>query len=426
MTHLTPADDGYAEARQGFNLRNEALRPDAVVVCRSEGEVIAAIRRAAGTRLRVAGRRHGLLRRSEGAPVVEIQLQTGVLRVERDRLVVGPDATLGQISDALLSEGRALPLGDCASVGIAGLTLGGGLGPMTRALGLTCDSLEGARMVDGRGLVRDSADDPLLLEVCRGGGGGRFGVVTELRFRTHPAPQGLTRWRFERPTHDGEDVGALAELWYPQVDQLPDAAFSRLEVTPGRLAVTLLAYGDPTPVSPVARALAEALPLVDAERFDAARPEHLLRDYAPSYLSKSSLGFHSSAGARLSGLSAAAQEILTAEGEIALEVITLGGALAQGRGGVFAHRGARFFASLHAAWRDPLLGPARLERVARVHHLLDARGRAAHYCNFPHEDPEGWDEACFGRAAFRRLRTAGALFDPEHRLPGIAPQRGRP
>jgi FAD/FMN-containing dehydrogenase len=109
-----------------------------------------------------------------------IDLERGVVRVQ-------PGLTWGEVTDALQEHGLAVPAGDTASVGVGGLTLGGGIGWLVRKLGLTIDSLISADVVtaDGR-LLRVSADEhPDLFWGLRGGG-GNFGIVTSFEFRTHP------------------------------------------------------------------------------------------------------------------------------------------------------------------------------------------------------------------------------------------------
>src|SRR4029453_16561373 len=88
------------------------------------------------------------------------------------------------------THGLTIPAGCGPSVGIAGLTLGGGLGILGRKHGLTCDHLLGARVVlaDGRVVDCDEHHDEELFWALRGAGGGHFGVVTSLVFRTPPAP----------------------------------------------------------------------------------------------------------------------------------------------------------------------------------------------------------------------------------------------
>ena len=106
---------------------------------------------------------------------------------------VGAGTRLIDFYHGLAAKGRAVPGGSCPTVGIAGLTLGGGIGVTARAYGLTCDNLESLQIVTANGAVLTATADPStygdLFWACQGGGGGNFGVVTSFTFRTVPAPQ---------------------------------------------------------------------------------------------------------------------------------------------------------------------------------------------------------------------------------------------
>jgi len=105
--------------------------------------------------------------------------------------VIGGGARLIDVYAALAAAGRAVPAGSCPSVGLAGLLLGGGIGVLARAYGLTCDRLVAATVVTGAGSqVETSAErEPELFWALCGGGGGTAGVVTEFVLRTEPAPE---------------------------------------------------------------------------------------------------------------------------------------------------------------------------------------------------------------------------------------------
>ena len=106
--------------------------------------------------------------------------------MEGERATIGAGARLGAVYDALDAHGRTIPAGCGPTVGIAGLTLGGGLGILGRLHGLTSDSLRAAQVVLADGRVVDADEE--LLWALRGAGGARFGVVTSLVFATIPAP----------------------------------------------------------------------------------------------------------------------------------------------------------------------------------------------------------------------------------------------
>jgi FAD/FMN-containing dehydrogenase len=117
------------------------------------------------------------------------------------RALVGPGVTLIQLLTQLGSVNRVVPAGTCPTVGINGLTLGGGIGHMTRKYGLTLDLLRRIHMVDsgGRQLTADQDTHPDLFWASRGGGGGNFGVVTGLEFELVPLPARVTRYSFQWP-----------------------------------------------------------------------------------------------------------------------------------------------------------------------------------------------------------------------------------
>src|SRR6201999_3028659 len=101
---------------------------------------------------------------------------------------VAAGTRLIDLYNGLAPHHRAVPGGSCPTVGISGLALGGGVGVLSRAYGLTSDNLVQAQIVTADGQIRacDSHRDPDLFWACRGGGGGNFGVATSFTFTTHP------------------------------------------------------------------------------------------------------------------------------------------------------------------------------------------------------------------------------------------------
>lgn len=185
---LTPADPQFPAA---CRIYNSAIvrRPAAVALCRSENDVRLVVRAArnSGVPVTVRSTGHGIAGRciADGAVVVDVRHMDHV-HVEPAAITVGGGATWRQVDAASQRAGLAVTGGTVSSTGVAGLTLGGGIGWLLPSFGLACDSLLSARIVTGDGSIIDADDEltPDLMWALRGSGHG-LGVVTEFRFRPH-------------------------------------------------------------------------------------------------------------------------------------------------------------------------------------------------------------------------------------------------
>ena len=189
---VLPGSPAYQASRRPFNARFRDLRPAAVVSCASSQDVAEAISFARRHPLELATRAggHSFAAHSstrgvlvDVTPMRSVTVAGGVARV-------GAGARLGEVYQALQEHDLAIPGGTCPPVGVAGLTLGGGLGILGRRYGVTSDHLIGAEIVlaDGRLLECDDHHNEELFWALRGAGAGNFGVVTTLVFRAVPAP----------------------------------------------------------------------------------------------------------------------------------------------------------------------------------------------------------------------------------------------
>ncbi|TDP98585.1 MULTISPECIES: FAD-binding oxidoreductase [unclassified Leifsonia] len=220
---LTADSPGYDRARRPENRTFRDTRPALVVLCRSEEDIVRAIAFAHSTGLRLVPRGGGHCfagRSSTGGIVLDLSALSEVAVHPDGAALIGAGARLGAVYRALHVHGRTLPAGCGPSVGIAGLTLGGGIGLLGRAYGLTCDRLLGARVVlaDGSVVDSDAQNEPELFWALRGAGGGQFGVVTSLRFSTLPEPAAC---RIEAHWRD-IDPRAVLTAWQSWAPDAPD------------------------------------------------------------------------------------------------------------------------------------------------------------------------------------------------------------
>jgi FAD/FMN-containing dehydrogenase len=190
---FSPDSSGYEAIRRPVNLAYREVRPRLVVLCRSVSDVVGAMTYATATGDRIALRGGGHCfagRSSTDGIVLDMSGLDGISVADDGVAKIRAGARLGRVYAALHAYGRTLPAGCGPTVGITGLTLGGGVGLLGRKYGLTCDRLLGAQVVlpDGSVVDCDHDHEPDLFWGLRGAGGGQFGVVTSLRFDTVPEP----------------------------------------------------------------------------------------------------------------------------------------------------------------------------------------------------------------------------------------------
>jgi FAD/FMN-containing dehydrogenase len=193
---LVAADAGYDEARQLHNGMIDK-RPALIAQCRSTADVVdmVALARSAGAEIAVRGGGHGVAGRAvtDGGLMIDLAPMKGIHVDPRRRTVrAEPGLTWREFNRAVALHGLATTGGVVSSTGIAGLTLGGGIGWLMGRHGLTVDNLVSAEVVTATGDVLTASDEEHsdLFWALRGGG-GNFGVVTSFEYRAHPVSEVL-------------------------------------------------------------------------------------------------------------------------------------------------------------------------------------------------------------------------------------------
>ena len=426
-------DPTYEEIRRIWNGAIDK-RPALVARCRSVSDIASAVRfaREQGLEIAVRGGGHGVAGNAltDGGVVVDCSLMRAIeLDPDARRVRVQPGVLLGDLSAATQVFGLAVPAGIISHTGVAGLTLGGGIGWLMRRYGLTSDNLVAADVVtaDGRVVRASEQENPDLLWGLRGGG-GNFGVVASFEFRCHEVGStvlaGPVMWAAEEATDVLEFYRDFARREPNELTTIsflrfaPPAPWVPLELR-GRPVLVIAAchVGSRTDAELALEPLRRfGRPLVDrvAPRdlteyhsfFDASVPHGLGYYWKSHYLRDLTPGAIQAFGR--SAWDAASPRSYTI-------LFHMGGAVRDIRPEetAFEDRSAEFSPNINAVWPDP----ARPQDLGWTRELFEAlapasTGRA--YINFMSHDEQARVPAAFGPAKYERLVALKRRFDPDN------------
>lgn len=428
---LRRGDAGYDDARKVWNATVDR-HPALIARCLTVGDVQAAVRFAAAHRMlmSVRGGGHHIAGNAVAHDGLMLDL-SGMSSVHIDAAArtaqVGPGALLGDLDREAQAHGLATPLGINSTTGVAGLTLGGGFGWLTRRHGMTIDNLIGATVVTADGTVHEvSADsEPDLFWALRGGG-GNFGVVTSFRLRLHPvgpevyaglvvypfaqARTVLRAWRdFCADAPDALSVWAVLRK-APPLPFLPASAHGTEVVILPLVWCGDVAKGEAA-AAPVARfgtPLATALGPTPYAAFQTAF-DPLLAPGGRNYWKSNN--FSTLGDAAIDTVIASASRLPGPECEVFLA--QLGGAMSRvgPAATAFVGRDARFIMNVHGRWSD-----AKDDQHVRAWARQAFEDAAPHatgsgYVNFLTED-EGERVAASYGANYPRLQALKRRYDP--------------
>jgi FAD/FMN-containing dehydrogenase len=434
---ISADDDGYDSARSVF-YGGIDRRPLAIISPDNATDVARAVSfaRDAGLELAVRGGGHSLggYGVSDGGIVVDLaRLRSLEIDVGDRTAWAGGGLTTGEYSVAAVRHGLATGFGDAASVGIGGITLGGGVGYLVRKHGMTIDQLLAAEVVtaDGRILRTDGSTNPDLFWAIRGGG-GNFGVATRFRFRLLdvsgfvggmlmlPATPDIIREFVDRAEAAPEELSTIANVMAaPPMPMVPAEYHGRI-VLMAFMAWCGTADDGERAIVPF-REL--ATPIVDT-----VRPSSYTDIFPPEQP-----GFHPIASVRNLFIdsidTAAAERIIAALSASTApmrvtQLRVLGGAMARVRADAtaFAHRRRRMMVTVAAMHQEP-------SRVAEHDAWADALAESLQqaergaYVNFMgEEDParmrEAYPDSTWDRlAAIKRRYDPHNLFRVNHNIP---------
>jgi len=432
---LTSGDADFDEARAVWNAMIER-RPAAVVRAAGVGDIAPTIAfcRAHGLDLAVRGGGHNVA----GAGTVEggIVLDLG----ELNAVSVDPaartvraqgGATLGHIDAATEPHALVVPVGVVSGTGIAGLTLGGGVGWLTRMYGLTADNLVSVEIVTANGqMVTASRTEHPELFWALHGGGGNFGVVSAFTFRAHPlGPQvfagsfvyGQERWR---------QAWAALDEWTRDLPHAMTTITTTLTPPPimemGDEPRLVVGFAWSSPDHAAGAALAErlhALAPPDTEELGDVAWTQWQSGFDPVFPKGVRAYWRNTSFDRLDK---DVIDVLVRRGSeqtwlgTAFDVHHLGGAFGQVPEDAtpFPNRGARFWINMYGFWADPSDDEARVAFVRGLSADMEPFATGGQYVNFQGQERAGHRvldlRELFGETKYARLVAAKRQYDPDN------------
>ncbi|TMC09170.1 MAG: FAD-binding oxidoreductase [Chloroflexi bacterium] len=441
---IEPADDGYEEARHVYNAMIDK-RPAVVVRAVNAGDVMAAVSFARENGLPVAIRGGGHSVPGFGtwddAVVVDLMRMRGV-RVDpaAKRARAEGGAVWGDLNAAANAFGLATTGGIISTTGVAGLTLGGGIGYLARGCGLSCDNLVSADVVtsDGRFLTASERENEDLFWAIRGGG-GNFGVLTSLEFKLHPIKDiygGVMFYELK----EAANVLRFFRDYIATADERM-GAFPAFQIAPPLPFIPADRHGEPF----VAMVACWAGPLDEGEK--AFKPFHDLAPVVAEMVGPMPYPALNSAfdGLVPAGLqhywkanfvreltdAAIAAHVEHAPGLPAVNstvhIYPINGACHKvgANDTAFGHRDATFATVIAGMWPDPAQNPSAIKWVRGYSDATAPHSDAGGYINFMSDDDQGRVEANYG-AGYERLADVKQKYDPENVFranQNIAPKR---
>jgi FAD/FMN-containing dehydrogenase len=424
---IRPEDEGYDLARLVHN-RSVDRRPSLIVRAATAADVARTVlfARDAGLELAVRGGSHSLAGygTSDGGIVLDLGAMKG-LHIDPDRRLAWAQAglTAGEYTAAAGAHGLATPFGDTGSVGLSGLTLGGGIGWLARKHGLAIDALVSVEIVtaDGR-LITASEDEHSDLFWAVRGGGGNFGVVTRFQFRLYPVGMVFGGALFMPPTREVlRSLGPIAASAPEALTTIsflmaaPPAPFIPAELHgQPTLAIMFVFDGDPEagqaaiePFRQVATPMAElAMPMPYPGIY-----ELLKEAEKPVPSAHRSMFLEALDDAAIDAI--LEHTALQTSPATMTQIRILGGAMAAvpADATAFAHRDAAVMVIIITPFEDPAEAPIH-QGFTQAYYEALRPGAKGVYANFLEDEGEARIHEAYPDETYRRLADVKRRYDP--------------
>jgi FAD/FMN-containing dehydrogenase len=429
---ITPDDDNFDEARRVYNAMIDR-RPAVVVQCANAGDVMTAVRYARDNHLDIAirGGGHSVpgFGTVDGGLVIDLSGMRGV-RVDPENRTARAEggATWGDFNAATYAFGLATTGGIISTTGVAGLTLGGGIGYLCRGCGFSSDNLISADVVTGDGgFLKASEQENADLFWALRGGGGNFGVVTSLEFRLHPVKDIYGGPMFFELKNGADIIAAYREYIAVADERL--GAFPAFQIAPPLpfipedrhfepFVAVVACWSGPIeegeralkPFHDVAPVVAEHVGVMPYpalnSAFDALVPPGLQHYWKANFvkeLTDGAIEAHMSHGPKVPAVNST------------VHIYPINGAChrVSPEATAFGHREANFATVIAGMWPDTSQNEANIRWVKDYSDAVAPYSEAGGYINFMAEDDQNRVRANYG-ANYDRLVAVKRRYDPDN------------
>ena len=417
---LSRNDEKFDALRKGFNKRFDNL-PKIVALCFTTLGVQAAVQKAKEEKLKISVKSGGhsfeAFSSSPDSLLINLFQMNQINWLDDEKVVLQPACLLQEIYADFLPKKRIIPAGSCGTVGVAGLVLGGGYGFFSRKYGLTCDNLTRIQLVDGNGKIQNSNENPDLLWACRGGGNGNFGVVTELEFKTHMAPDFFNSYRLKFRNLTTERFMELIRTWFSFTSDLRNEAFSAFVLNGKTLTILITNFQNhstefETTFSELRNLSDEYKPTYNQNLATALKRYYGRKE--PLYFKNASAGLYNGIEDIETILPQVFEKVISKSGMI-YQINTLGGEINNPdfeKNSAYPHRSFPYLSELQSYWDNASQEKSFLEKFEEIQQLFHKAGISAQYRNYPDINFPNWESAYYGKH-YAKLQQLKSQLDPE-------------
>jgi FAD/FMN-containing dehydrogenase len=429
---LTSSDPGYDEARTVHNGMFDK-HPAVIVRAEQAADVVAAVNfaRDSDLDLSIKGGGHSApgFGTNDGGVVIDLSLMRYVLVDPTARTArTGGGATWGDFNYATHAYGLATTGGIVSTTGVAGLTLGGGIGHLARGYGLSLDNLLSAEVVTADGQIRTASQEqhPDLFWALRGGG-GNFGVVTSFEYQLHPVKDVYVGLFF----YEVDQAGALLRFYRDFIKDAPEAygCFPAFQIAPPLEFIPADRHGDTfcaavvhwagpldqgdvamkpfRDLAPVVAEMVAPLPYPALNSaFDALYPKGIRAYWKGNFvteLTDAAIAAHVEHGPKVPEISAT------------MHLYPINGACHRVGADetAFAYRDANFATVILAAWNDPAVDQERIQWVRDYYNATAPHSEPGGYINFMDDDDRSRIRDNY-KGNYDRLAAVKRTYDPDN------------